>query len=200
MSIDFDVSAVSDLHLVRLKASHLHFSPAGTVRCVGVPLFKSRAARDLGCLLDVDSEVVSWTCLPILLSRNQETHVPDVLVTTECRTFLTDAGPTPDWAKSAAHDLGYQYEDCDIGLAASHRLANAKDLLRYAGVSVSLGDRVRLLTYLDEHGSLPLASCSQLIKNCADGIAAIASLTLQRVVTIELDEGPIGPDTRVSKA
>jgi hypothetical protein len=42
---------------IRESASSLLFPPRGTVRCDGPPLFRTRAARDLACLLDVDPDV-----------------------------------------------------------------------------------------------------------------------------------------------
>lgn len=44
---------------IRESASALTFNPSGSVHCRGVPLFRSQAARDLGCLLDVDLDVTS---------------------------------------------------------------------------------------------------------------------------------------------
>jgi hypothetical protein len=79
------------------------------------------------------------------------------------------------------------------------RLDNARDLLRYANYHVSLGDRVRLLTLLDEQGPMPLAACMQVIRDGRDPIGTIAAMALRRFVEMDLDEARIGPETRVSR-
>ena len=79
------------------------------------------------------------------------------------------------------------------------RLDNARDLLRYATYRVSLGDRVRLLTLLEEQGPMPLAACMQVIRDGRDAIGTIAAMALRRFVGIDLDDARIGPETRVSR-
>ena len=79
------------------------------------------------------------------------------------------------------------------------RLDNARELLRYARWRPTLGDRVRLLAFLDQEGSLCLADCMTAIRAGRDPIGTIAALALRRFVEIELDEAPIGPETRVSR-
>jgi hypothetical protein len=101
---------------MRESASALFFHPRGAVRCRGVPLFRSQAARDLGCLLDVDPVVESWTCLPMVLAYGTGMHVSDFAVDRSDGTVLTDAvppdakSPPPDWVPDVARDLGYRYE------------------------------------------------------------------------------------------
>jgi hypothetical protein len=73
--------ALDVLARIREETSVLFFSPRGTVRCDGRRMFRHRAARDFGCLLDVDPSVISWTCLPMVLRHPQGTHVPDFAVT-----------------------------------------------------------------------------------------------------------------------
>ncbi len=77
-------------------------------------------------------------------------------------------------------------------------LQNARDLLRYQGHRVPLGDRVRLLACLDEHGSLTLSECLQIIRE-TQPVAAVASLILQRLLVVELDSALIGPETLVRR-
>jgi hypothetical protein len=81
---------------------------------------------------------------------------------------------------------------------AGYRLQNARDLLRYHGHRVPLGDRVRLLACLDEHGSLTFSECLQVIRE-TQPVAALASLILQRLLFIELDSALIGPETVVRR-
>jgi hypothetical protein len=81
---------------------------------------------------------------------------------------LVDAIPTdarsspPCWVPDAARDAGHRYEaHTEADLHDGFRLDNACDLLRYANYRISLGDRVRLLTLLEEQGPMPLAVCMQ---------------------------------------
>ncbi|TAH66378.1 MAG: hypothetical protein EWM45_11535 [Rhodopseudomonas palustris] len=184
----------------------MFFPPKASVRCIGRPMFRTQLARDVGCLLDLDPTVISWTCLPLVLSRRNRHHVPDFSVTRPEGASLVDAKPTfgkrtaLEWVGEAAQSLGYQYETRqEAELRGSVRLENARDLLQYAAYRPSLGDRVRILTVLEECGSLPLSSCLQAVRSGHDAIAVIASLALQRFIEIELDEARIGPDTIVSR-
>ena len=78
------------------------------------------------------------------------------------------------------------------------RLANARDLLRYARWLCPLGDRVRLLAALDEQGTIPLAECLSAFRETS-AIAGLSSLILHRFVEVDLDEAPIGPETLVRR-
>lgn len=192
------------LALLRREAANRAFRPHGTVRCVGEPLYRTQAARDLACLLDVDPTVVSWTCLPCLMESGVgKPHVPDFAVTRADGVTLTDIGEEgstdePDWIADAAHDHGHRYEHLQATqLREGFRLENARDLLRYASFRAPLGDRVRLLAVIDDNGPLPLAHCMQIVRMGTDPIAVIASLILRRFLSVDLDEARIGPDTRV---
>jgi hypothetical protein len=206
-SSDIVAGDESDL-LARMRegASCLSFHPRGTVRCRGVPLFRNQAARDLGCLLDVDLGVASWACLPTVLAYGTGMHVPDFAVERAGGTVLVDAvppdakSPPPDWVSDVARELGYRYEAFGAyDLHGGFRLGNARDLLRYANHRISLGDRVRLLTLLDEQGPMPLSVCMQVIRDGRDPIGVIAAMALRRFVGLDLDEARIGPETRVSR-
>jgi hypothetical protein len=164
-------------------------------------VFRTNEARSIGCLLDLDPEIMSWECLPLELTCGSHSHIPDFLVHSGSTSYLLDAAAPPKWAPQAAAAIGNAYLLNRYDLRASAiRLSNARDLLRYASYSVSLSDRIRLLTILDEHGSLPLATCAEVIKNSSDAVGAIASMALQRFVAIEIDDELIGPDTRIAKA
>ncbi|CAM5391338.1 hypothetical protein AFEL58S_01882 [Afipia felis] len=200
-----DAASSTSLARIRNEASALSFTPRGTVRCIGLPMFRTQLARDVGCLLDLDPSVVSWTCLPRVLSRRNQQHVPDFAVTRATGSALLDVisasakSILPRWVHDAAQRLGYGYETRDeAALRGDVRLENARDLLQYAGYRVSLGDRLRVLTLLEEHGSMPLSACLQVIRHGHDAIAVIAALVLRRFIEIDLDEARIGPDTRVS--
>ncbi|MFC4173229.1 hypothetical protein ACFOYU_14365 [Microvirga sp. GCM10011540] len=168
-------------------------------------MFRSQAARELACLLDVDPDVESWTCLPTILTAGAAAHVPDFAVIRSTGSVLVDAVPTdasvpPPWVRGAADEAGHGYEaHAEADLREGFRLDNARDLLRYANHRISLGDRVRLLTMLEEQGPMPLAACMQVIRDGRDPIGVIAAMALRRFVEIDLDEARIGPETRVSR-
>ena len=71
-----DSVATGLLARVRNEAAALSFAPRGAVRCVGLPMFRTPMARDVGCLLDLDPSVISWICLPMVLGRRNRRHVP----------------------------------------------------------------------------------------------------------------------------
>lgn len=194
------------LQSVQDEAAALFFPPKNTVRCMGRPMFRTQLARDLACLLDLDPTVISWTCLPLVLSRRNRHHVPDFSVTRPEGVSLVDVlpmlgkRPVPEWVVEAAQAMGCQHESHQESEPRGNvRLENARDLLQYAAYRPSLGDRVRILGLLEENGSLPLSSCLLAIRSGHDAIAVIASMALQRFIEIELDEARIGPDTIVSR-
>lgn len=188
------------LSRVRADASTNSFLPRHCVRCDGPALFRSQAARDLACLLDVDPCVESWSCLPAMIRVSRRSHIPDFAIHMGSEVIFADALPPPSWVSEMPFPAGYQYGFNSQAGLQPYILANAKDLLQYASLSVTLGDRVRLLACLDEHGSLPLSACAQVIRNSIDPVGTIAALALRRVLVIDLDDGPIGPQTRVTAA
>lgn len=184
---------------VRVAPSLPTFAPRETVRCTGMPRFRSQTARDVGCLLDVDPDVVSWSTGDGTSTLGADLIAYDLKVIYPERVELvivTDATALPDGttAALAGHSLKLLGPD-DI---AGDRLENARELLRYATWSVSLSDRIRLLTALEQEGSLPLSDCLPTIRAGRDPIAAIAALCLHRFVELDLDSGRIGPQTRVA--
>jgi hypothetical protein len=198
--------ALDVLARIREETSAFPFSPRGTVRCEGRPMFRHPAARDFGCLLDVDPSVISWTCLPMILHHAQGVHVPDFAVTRRSGAALINVLPPnreaapPPWVPEAALAANRGYElITDADFPEGFRLDNARDLLRYANYHVTLGDRVRLLTLLEEQGPMPLAACMRVIRDGRDPIGTIAAMALRRFVEIDLDEARIGPETRVSR-
>ncbi len=167
--------------------------------------YRSKVARDLACILELNSSVVSWTCSSSPLVTEHGEHLPDFrMQDADGVWWFLDA---PDRELPSSPEILM-----DAAVAQSHlyrlvgspeiydgfRLRNAKDLLRYSGHSVSLGDRVRLLSALEEHGSLAFADCLQAIRE-TQPIAALASMILQGFVEVELDDGLIGPETMVRR-
>lgn len=189
---------------IRDLAFALFFPPKNTVRCVGLPMFRTQMARDVGRLLDIGPSVISWTCLPMVLSRRNRHHIPDFAVTRAIGTNLVDAVPVlgkrtpPELVREAAQVPSHHYETYqEANLRGDIRLDHARDLLQYAAYRVSLGDRVH--PHPARGGSLPPSSCLQAVRRGQDAIAVIASLALQRSIEIELDEARIGPDTIISR-
>jgi len=193
------------LDSTRDAASNNIFGPRGTVRCRGTAAFRTRAARDAACLFDMDRTISGWICLPTIISRDGRRHIPDFAIERSSAVTLVDVVPAtgkppPVWAAGAAKMSGHQYETMnEATFAEGYRLDNAREILRYATYAVSLGDRVGFLSFLDEHGPAPLATCASAFRNARDPVGAIASLALQRFIEIEIDEALIGPDTMVSR-
>jgi hypothetical protein len=179
------------------------FHPVATVKCDGVPVYRSQVARDAACLFDVDAAVSGWRGMPFNLGTDDQPIVPDFLVTNcDGSTTLLDA---PDRAPSvdiAVMEVEAERKGARYRLLAHEevyngfRLRNAKDLLRYGNQSVPLGDRIRLLAALDDEGSMPLQECLKAFLETKP-VAGIAALILQGFVDVDLDEGPIGPNTMV---
>ncbi|MBB6305093.1 hypothetical protein GGE67_005757 [Rhizobium leucaenae] len=178
------------------------FYPQQTVRCSGTALFRSQLARDIACLLDVDDGVTSWSCLDEPFRCNEEVHFPDLVVQRDdCRTIIQAderSGAVPIWLASAAHSAGYGYQAMSRDDLPELRLRNAKDLLRYSRYEVPLDDRIRLLAALDEHGNLTVAECLSAFRSVPP-IPGLASLALARLITMDLDEKLIGPETIVRR-
>ncbi len=193
------------LRAARNSASIRTYQPTGTVKCDGVRLFRSQCARDVGCLLDVNPSVTSWRCMPMPFAPGGLTHVFDFQVFDDDGVVLyLDA---PDRATSidggllssevSRLDARYRLLD-NREIYDGFRLRNARDLLRYAGATVPLGDRLRLLAALDEHGSLPMGECLNAFQETKP-VTGIASLILHGFVEVDLDEAPIGPETTVRR-
>ncbi|EUB97527.1 hypothetical protein PMI07_000087 [Rhizobium sp. CF080] len=181
------------------------YPPTGTVKCDGVKLFRSQSARDVGCILDVNPSVTAWRCMPQTFDLGGAVHLPDFQVFEEDGgTMFIDA---PDRARSvdaALMEAGAARLDAGYRLLSrgelydGFRLLNARDLLRYAGHVIPLGDRLRLLAALDEHGSLPLAECLKAFQETKP-VPGIAALILHGYVEVDLDDAPLGPETAVRR-
>lgn len=179
------------------------FLPAATVKCSGARVYRSQVARDVACLLDIDPHVVSWHCASMPLPAID--HVPDFeTVDSDGCVNYVDAPDRPT-AQSraaiaeAARRCGAEYRMLERSeIYGGHRLRNAVDLLRYGNVSVPLGDRLRLLAALDEHGSLTMSECLSAFQETKP-IAGLAGMILQQHVDVDFDEGPFGPQTAVRR-
>ncbi|CAN7388356.1 hypothetical protein LJR235_002300 [Pararhizobium sp. LjRoot235] len=182
--------------------------PFITVKCVGRMLFRSQQASDYACLLEVDPEVVAWRCVtrPICndsSARKPRHHFVDFTVKTATETLLVDVGKCDPhivtWLPSAAARRGYRYQAVSICNLNQIRLANARDLIRYAAQHASLGDRIRILAGLDEMGSLTLVECLSAVRE-GGAMGSVASMILHGLIEVDLDEKLLGPDTIVRRA
>ncbi len=184
------------------------YFPAGTLKCIGRPLFRSRAARDYACLLDIEPDVVEWRCVvdPVLeddcCEDAAEQHNVDFEVNLGTSSVLVDVSSgteAPAWIGDAVRRKGCLYQLVQpTEFAALPRLQNARDLLRYADWEAALGDRIRIQMALEEYGSLTLAECLSAVRD-GKPMQSIASMILKGVVKVDLDEA-LGPDTIVRRA
>jgi len=179
------------------------FYPSATMRCHEGRLFRSQAARDVGCLLDVDPTVVSWRCMPTAFSDLSHTvdfevihddgHV--VLLDAHDRELPRDVATFEEAARLRGAEYRHLSREDVYG---GFRLRNAKDLLRYGNYTVPLGDRLRLLGALDEHGSMPIAECLNAFQETRP-VAGLAAMILNRYLEVDLDDAPLGPETVVRR-
>lgn len=194
--------STSKLDLTFREATQKRFYPLTTVRCSEPAAFRTQAARDLGCLLDVDDGVVAWSCLARAFDTVEGPWVPDFLVDYHdgTHTYLDVAiGPGLPWVTEAIACQREHHKfvsSDDIG--AGYRLQNAKDLLRYGGRRTPLDDRVRLLAALDDAGATTVVECLGLFRE-VQPMTGLAWLALHRFISIDLDTGPIGPETVIRR-
>lgn len=171
------------------------FYPLQTLKCVGQPVFRSQAARDYACLLDVDDTVTSWRCCAGVDASSPST-VADLVVQRQHHraTVIVVDGKGETGVPYGSHQVEIIYR----AELPQTRLQNARELLRYVNYRVGLSDRIRLLACLDEHGSLSVAECLHLFQDVRP-IAGIARLFLQRFIDIDIDEALIGPESQVRR-
>jgi hypothetical protein len=189
----------------RAAPPHVYY-PLATIKSQGTPSFRSQAARDFACLLDVDPDVVSWSSRDedIDVIFETEVHTVDfVAETADGRIFYHDVGDAlpaaPEWIEFAVQQQGGIYNAMSMeGFTDSFRLLNAKDLLKYGGYRCSLGDRVRILSALDDMGSLTVTEALPAFRE-GRPMACLAVLILTGFLEIEMDEAPIGPETVVRR-
>lgn len=193
------------LEATRPTASISSYLPTGTVKCDGRRKYRSQAARDAACLLDLDPSVVSWKCMPADYALGENGHRPDFVVFNDDDTVVCldapdrNVGAILDTLAMAAPEHGARYRLLShADVYDGFRLRNAKDLLRYASAVTPLGDRIRLLAALDEHGSLPMAECLKAFQETRP-VPGIASLILHGYLEVDLDDAPLGPETAVRR-
>lgn len=183
----------------------VRFRPFGTIRCASPSFFGSQLARDLGCLLDVDDDVVAWCCRPhgmddVLIEIGWKGPPPDFMVTypNGCDIYLhaVEGEGDPEVTGAAAcRQLWHRFVK-STEIRAGYRLQNATDLLRYANYQAPLGDRIRLLAALEQEGTATVAECLMVFREVSP-MAGLSSLILNRFVTVDLDAELIAPHTPV---
>lgn len=193
------------LRASRHSASIRTFYPTATVKCDGPPVFRSQAARDAACLFDVNPSISSWHCMPLSLDYNGGVHVPDfgildadggrLLIDAPDRVMPTDIAELE--ASAFRHGARYRRLLTDE-VYDGPRLQNAKDLLRYGGTVLALGDRLRLLAVLEEHGNLTIAECLTVFTETKP-VAGLAQMILRGFVEVDLDTELLGPETMVRR-
>lgn len=176
------------------------FHPLATIKCDGPALFRTQAARDVACLLDVDQNVSSWQCQPLNRGGHAELGTPDFLVMyADGHQRFLDAPDRKASDMTFRERLPGEYRQLSRAeVYDGYRLQNTRDLLQYGRWRTSLGDRVRLLAALDENGSLTLAECLGAIQETKP-VAGIASLILSGFIEVDLDEALLGPETTVRR-
>ncbi|MDO5897868.1 hypothetical protein [Agrobacterium sp. Azo12] len=170
-------------------------------RCVGPIRFRSQLARDVSCLLDFDDTASAWACQSLEFRRGFDTHRPDFVIERDHDILVVDVaskGAPPSWIAEAVRAGNYSYQVWSRGEIDPIRLKNCKDLLRYSGPDARLGDRIRLLSALEDQGTLTLSECLQLLQE-SQPIVALANMILARFIQIDLDTALLGPETSVRK-
>ncbi|TAV89583.1 hypothetical protein [Rhizobium leguminosarum] len=189
----------------RFRASSERYRPFGTVRCSNPSYFRSQLARDVGCLLDVDDDVLGWCCRPygmdgLMRERSWKGPPPDFMATyrrgNDVYISVVEEEGDPELTEIAACGrLSHQFVS-RAAILSGHRLQNAKDLLRYANYRCPLGDRMRIMTALEQEGSATVGECMAAFRE-VNPMAGLSSLILHRFVTIDLDAELIAPHTVV---
>jgi hypothetical protein len=189
----------------RQSASIRTFYPIATVKCEGSSVFRSQTARDAACLFDVNPSISSWHCMPMSLDYGGGVHVPDFRVLNEDGgRLLVDASDRimpvdSERIEAVAEIHGIRYRRLVAEeIYDGTRLQNAKDLLRYGGSALALGDRLRLLAALDENGNLTVAECLTAFTETRP-VAGLAQMILRGFVEVDLDMELIGPETMVRR-
>ena len=170
-------------------------------RCVGRFLGRDHLARDIACLLEFDDRVSCWSCQSLKLRHGFDTYAPDFIAERQSDVVVIDCvgqRRPPPWVSEAVSLEGFSYLTMSRGDIDPIRLKNCKDLLLSSGGEVSLGDRVRLLSALNEHSSLTLAECLTVFQETKP-IRGLASMVVGRFVEIDLDTALIGPETPVRR-
>lgn len=193
-----------------VEASHLPDYrprlPVATLKAIGRPVFRSQQARDYACLLDLDPDVVSWQSVTYPLTDIAECrdhHYVDLEVCRVAQSVMVEVcsgdAEAPSWLRNTLEDCGFRYQMVRFSELNPVRVSNARDLIRYAKREAALGDRLRVLSALDEMGTLTLAECLTAVRE-GRAMETIASLILRGHIEVDLDDNLLAPDTVVRRA
>lgn len=176
--------------------SHLKFS-----RCIGQFAARDQLARDVACLLDFEDAVSSWTYRSLQFHHGCDRYSADFVAERQSDVLVIDAvgqRRPPPWVAEVVIREGFTYRTMSRGDIDPIRLKNCRDLLQCSGGEVSLGDRVRLLSVLDEQSSLTLAESLTVFLETKP-IRGLANMVVTRLIEIDLDTALIGPETVVRR-
>jgi hypothetical protein len=171
------------------------------IRCVGQFTVRDQLARDVACLMDFDDAVSSWNCRSLQFRHGSDTYSPDFVAERQFDVLVIDVvgqRRPPPWVAEATIREGFTYRTMSRGDIDPIRLKNCKDLLQCSVGEVSLGDRVRLLSVLDEQSSLTLAESLTVFQETKP-IRGLANMVVARLIEIDLDTALIGPETVVRR-
>lgn len=171
------------------------------IRCVGRFVARDQLARDVACLLEFEDEVSSWNCRSLHLRHGFDTYSPDFVAERPSDILVIDVvgqRRPPPWVAEAVALEGFTYRTMSRGDIDPIRLKNCKDLIQCSGGEVSLGDRVRLLSALDDQSSLTLAESLTVFRDTTP-IRGLANMAVGRFIEIDLDTALIGPETVVRR-
>ena len=196
-------------HAAYDEASHLPDYrprlPFATLKATGRPVFRSQKARDYACLLDLDPDVISWQSFthPLTdIGDCRDRHYVDLEVRTVTQSIMVEVctgdAEAPNWLCSTLEECGFRYQMVRFSELNPVRVANARDLIRYAKREATLGDRLRVLAALEEMGTLTLAECLTAVRE-GRAMETIASLILRGHVEVDLDNNLLAPDTIVRR-
>ncbi|KJF74635.1 hypothetical protein [Agrobacterium arsenijevicii] len=183
------------------RASQAILSQPKFSRCVGRFIARDQLARDVACLLEFEEAVSSWNCRSLQLRSGFDTYSPDFVAERQFDVLVIDTvgqRRPPPWVAEAVVREGFTYRTMSRGDIDPIRLKNCKDLLQCSGGDVSLGDRVQLLSVLDEQSSLTLAESLTLFQDTKP-IRGLANMAVGRFIEIDLDTALIGPETVIRR-
>jgi len=177
------------------------FSQPKFNRCVGRFVARDQLARDVACLLEFEDDVSSWNCRSLQLRHGFDTYSPDFVAERPSDVLVIDVvgqQRPPLWVAEAVAREGFTYRTMSRGDIDPIRLKNCKDLLQSAVGEASLGDRVRLLSVLDEQSSLTLSESLTVFQE-TQPIRGLANMVVTRLIEIDIDTALIGPETIVRR-
>lgn len=179
-------------------------APAGGARAALIADFLAH------CELDAAIEAVHPGPEPATFAVGDEfvEHRADFEIVREGEAVLVDIvadadlihhplGPALILGAVAVDGRALQVETAS-SLAAEPRRTTVRLITACRTVTVSAGDRVRILHHLDECGVAPLVEVAGAAHNALDGVAAVLALAVEGLVAVPIDR-PILPETPVRR-